>query len=73
MQTNSAYGGFELSGLEMPKDDLDATSGRIKAETIADYLLLYFERFVKDRVNVSCVASSSFRPVRRCRRRRRWS
>lgn len=50
--TNSAHGGFDLSGLEMPADDLDQTWGRLKAETITTYLAQYYDLFVKDRVDV---------------------
>jgi hypothetical protein len=54
--TNSAWGNFEFSTKPMPKDNLTETDGRIRAETVSDYLQDFYEIYLEGRLDVQCVA-----------------
>lgn len=57
--TNSAWGNFEYSWLDMPKDDFKETDGRIKAETVSDYLEDFYKIYLEGKLNVECVNIAS--------------
>lgn len=57
--TNSAWGNFEYSWLDMPKDDFKETDGRIKAETVSDYLEDFYKIYLEGKLNVECVNTAS--------------
>jgi hypothetical protein len=40
----------------MPKDDLTETDGRIRAETVSDYLQDFYETYLEGKLDVQCVA-----------------
>lgn len=49
-KTNSAYGNFELSALEMPKEELEGNEHRIMGETVSWYLEQFYRRFLVGKV-----------------------
>lgn len=57
--TNSAWGNFEYSTSPMPRDDLTETDGRIKAETVSDYLQDFFETYLEGRLDIRCAVTPS--------------